>query len=223
MKTIENNLTLCKANIARICENSNKKTSDVQLVAVSKNHDSSKILQAIKTGHNIFGENKVQEAKSKWVDIKNQFPDTKLHLIGSLQTNKVKDALQIFDVIEVIDRKKLVDKIANKMTSLNHEIEFLIQVNIGNEPQKSGVKIEECEDLINYTLAKNLNLKGLMCTPPKDENPKPYFDELRAIAEKHKLKKLSMGMSSDYEQAILCGATSVRIGSAIFGKSQEYL
>jgi pyridoxal phosphate enzyme (YggS family) len=207
---IKTNLSDIKQRLARL-------SKDVELVAVSKFQDSDKIIQAIEAGQRIFGENRVQEAHSKWVEIKKQYPEIKLHLIGSLQTNKSAEAIELFDIIESLDRPKLADSLLKEMQRQNKFIPCLIQVNIGREPQKSGILPENADEFINYCINKGLNIKGLMCVPPEGENPEPYFKNMQILAKKHALPILSMGMSSDFETAIKHGATHVRVGTAIFG------
>ena len=189
--------------------------NNVQLIAVSKTHPADDILPLLESGHRVFGENRVQEAKEKWVKLREKYPDIKLHLIGSLQTNKVKDALKLFDVIQTIDRTSLVDEIIRHKNMLCSQ--FFIQVNIGNEVQKGGVALDELENLINYTKDK-LPIIGLMCVPPAGKNPEKYFSLLQELAKKYNLPNLSMGMSNDYESAIKYGATHIRVGTAIFGE-----
>ena len=165
-----------------------------------------------------YGENKVQEAAEKWTSLKKENKNIKLHLIGRLQTNKVKLALSLFDYIHSLDSKKLADKICNIQQQLNLKTKLFIQVNIGNEDQKSGISKNEVHDFYNYCKNLNLDVIGLMCIPPFNENTKKYFEEMRELNEKLKLNELSMGMSSDYLEAIENNATFVRIGSSIFGQ-----
>jgi pyridoxal phosphate enzyme (YggS family) len=159
----------------------------------------------------------VQEACAKWPEIKLRYPDIELHLIGALQTNKVAEAVELFDVIESVDRPKLVDFLVKEMSKQNRHLPCLIQVNIGKEPQKAGVMPEDIGMLISYCQEKGLNITGLMCIPPEGENPEPYFQEMFTMANKYKFTNLSMGMSGDFAIAIKYGATHVRIGTAIFG------
>lgn len=192
------------------------KGSNAKLIAVSKFRTKEEIIEAIKCGQKIFGENRVQEALAKWPDIKKEYPDIELHLIGSLQTNKAKEALSLFDYIEVIDRENLVDKFI-AMGAADMEVKFLVQINTGSEPQKSGVLPENTDNLLKYCKDKGLKISGLMCIPPEGEDPKPHFDMLRKIADKHNLPIRSMGMSSDYKIAAEYGSTHIRVGTAIFG------
>lgn len=196
--------------------------SQVNLIAVSKTQPQAAIIELIEQGQLEFGENKVQEAQEKWTQICLQYPSIKLHLIGSLQTNKVKEALQVFDVIETIDRPSLVDKIAKEIASSNNIVckEFFIQVNIGEEAQKGGVMPNDLPDLLAYieTNAPNIKITGLMCVPPADKPPAPYFALLNKLANEAGIKNLSMGMSGDYIEAIRLGATHIRVGTALFGE-----
>ena len=168
-------------------------------------------------GHIDFGENKVQEAIEKWTEVKSNKPDIKLHLIGKLQTNKVKLAIQLFDYIHSIDNKKLAKKIADEEIKQNKKIKLFIQVNIGKEDQKSGVDPSNLFDLYKYCKELNLNVVGLMCIPPFNEETDKYFKEMKNLRDKLSLSELSMGMSSDYLNAALNSSTYLRIGSSIFG------
>ena len=188
------------------------------IIAVSKTFKIDKILPLIEEGHEDFGENKVQEALDKWSNIKLQKPNIKLHLLGGLQTNKVKFAIQIFDFIHSVDSKKLAKKIADEQIKYNKNIKIFIQVNLGNENQKSGVKKNELDSLFLYCEEVGLNVIGLMCIPPVNLDPTPFFKELKNLNDSLNLSDLSMGMSSDYKEAIENFSTYLRIGSEIFGK-----
>ena len=217
MNSIEN-LRNIEQKIKQARISSSLAASDIDLIAVSKTHQAKEIEPLLIVGHKNFGENRVQEAKEKWLELRKKYPETKLHLIGSLQTNKVKEAIKLFDVIHTIDRINLVDEIVKELAkNQHHAIEFFIQVNIGNEAQKGGVALEGLEELINYTKNK-LQVIGLMCVPPADDPPDKYFSLLHELAKKYNLHSLSMGMSEDYETAIKFGATHIRVGTAIFGK-----
>ncbi len=194
-----------------------KNAGNAELIAVSKFRSKDEIATAISCGHRLFGENKVQEALAKWPEIKAAYPDIILHLIGPLQTNKIKDAFKIFDVIETVDRKSLADGILKEMQKSGKQPDCYIQVNTGAEPQKAGILPEDADSFIKYCIEIGLPIKGLMCIPPADQDPKPHFKMLKNIADRHNLKILSMGMSSDFEVAITCGATHVRVGTDIFG------
>ena len=189
-----------------------------KLVAVSKKQDDWKIVEALKMGHRYFGENRVQEAQQRWTLKIQQYKDLELRLIGPLQTNKVKEALNIFDVVETIDREKLANEIANKFNENVKTKSFYIQINTGSESQKSGIEPLHSDNFIEYCKEDlRLPVVGLMCIPPLNEEPAMHFALLKKIAESNNLKELSMGMSGDYKEAIKFGATSVRVGSAIFG------
>tara|TARA_B110000008_G_scaffold262569_1_gene285049 strand:+ start:897 stop:1556 length:660 start_codon:yes stop_codon:yes gene_type:complete len=188
-----------------------------KIIAVSKTFGIENILPLIEYGHLDYGENKVQEALDKWSEIKLKNSDIKLHLIGRLQTNKVKFAIKIFDYIHSLDSKKLAKKIAEEEKKNNKKVKLFIQVNIGNEDQKSGVNINELNDLYNYCKELNLDVIGLMCIPPVNEGPENFFKETYLLNQKLKLIELSMGMSSDYLKAVENNSTYLRIGSSIFG------
>ena len=188
------------------------------IIAVSKTFNIDKILPLIKEGHQDFGENKVQEALDKWGDVKVKEPNIKLHLLGRLQTNKVKSAVKIFDFIHSLDNEKLAKKISEEEIKQNKKIKVFIQVNIGNEIQKSGIPKDGLDDFLLYCKEINLNIIGLMCIPPFNSDPEPFFKELKNLNDKLNLPDLSMGMSSDYESAIENSSTYLRIGSEIFGK-----
>jgi len=188
------------------------------IVAVSKTFKIDKILPLIEVGHEDFGENKVQEALDKWSDIKLQKPNIRLHLLGGLQTNKVKFAVKIFDFIHSVDSIKLAKKISDEQIKQNKNIKIFIQINLGNENQKSGVVKSELDNLFLYCKEIGLNVIGLMCIPPVNLDPVPFFKELKDLNDNLNLSDLSMGMSSDYEEAIENFSTYLRIGSEIFGK-----
>ena len=188
-----------------------------KLIAVSKTFPEEKIQTIIDQGHKIFGENKVQEATQKWINLKKKNKQIELHLIGPLQSNKVKEALEIFDVIQTIDREKIVKKICNNLSE--KEIKFFVQVNIGDEPQKNGLRISEIDAFVKWcTNDMNLKIAGLMCIPPIDGESSYYFNILTNLKEKLNLEHASMGMSNDFAKAIQFGATYLRLGSAIFGE-----
>ena len=189
-----------------------------KIIAVSKTFKLEKILPLISYGHLEFGENKVQEAVEKWTDTKLKNPKINLHLIGKLQTNKVKFALKIFDYIHSVDSKKLAKKIADEQLKQNKKIKIFLQVNIGKEDQKSGINKDELDNLYNYCNKLNLDVVGLMCIPPANENPENFFKETNLLNKKLNLLELSMGMSSDYLSALDNHSTYLRIGSSIFGQ-----
>ena len=192
-----------------------------KVIAVSKTFKLEKILPLIDYGHLDFGENKVQEAIEKWSEIKTKKKDIQLHLIGKLQSNKAKFAVKIFDYIHSLDNEKLAKKISEEQSKQNKNIKLFIQVNIGNEDQKSGISINQLNDFYQFCNQLNLNIIGLMCIPPFDQNPDSYFKEMQSLKEKLNLKELSMGMSSDYLQAVDYSSTYLRIGSSIFGKRDQ--
>ena len=187
-----------------------------KIIAVSKTFKIDKILPLIEYGHLDYGENKVQEAIDKWTEIKEKTPNLKLHLI--LQTNKVKFAVKLFDYIHSVDSEKLAKKIADEQVKVDRKIKIFIQVNIGNENQKSGIDKNAVNKLVNYCKKIDLNVIGLMCIPPVNQNPEVYFNEMNIINETFNFKDLSMGMSSDYLSAAKNNATYLRIGSSIFGQ-----
>ena len=188
------------------------------LVAVSKRQPDNRIEAALAAGHRVFGENRVQEAQERWASRRGLYPELKLHLIGSLQTNKAADAVALFDVIEVVDRPKLARSLSTEMARQGRHLPCYVQVNTGEEDQKSGIWPEEADDFIVFCREEcGLHIAGLMCIPPVNEEPAMHFALLRTIAERNGLSGLSMGMSGDYEEAVRFGATSVRVGSAIFG------
>ena len=191
---------------------------DPKIIAVSKTFNMNDILPLIEYGHIHFGENKVQEAADKWPVIKNKFKKIKLHMIGKLQTNKVKNAINLFDYIHSLDSLKLAKKISDEQKKNNKNIKLFIQINIGNENQKSGILIEELENFYSVcTRDLNLDIIGLMCLPPINEEPTKYFKKMKLLSENISLNNLSMGMSSDYMIALDNGANFLRIGSQIFG------
>ena len=192
-------------------------TTQPKVIAVSKTFSLDKILPLIDYGHLDYGENKVQEAIEKWTNIKLTKKDLKLHLIGKLQTNKVKQAIKIFDYIHSVDSEKLAKKIADEEDKQGKKIKIFIQVNIGDEDQKSGINKNQLSDFYQFCKTSKLNVVGLMCIPPFDQDSKKYFEEMSVLNKKLNLNDLSMGMSSDYLEAINYSATYLRIGSSIFG------
>jgi len=191
--------------------------SNVNIIAVSKTFSLDKIKPLVDIGHNHFGENKVQEAKIKWLNIRRDNSRLQLHMIGKLQTNKVRDAVELFDYIHSVDNEKLATALAKYENILKKKNKYFIQVNIGNESQKSGIDIDKLSDFYLFCKKISLNIIGLMCIPPNNQNSKKYFIELSNLNKFLKLDQISMGMSADYLDAVQCGSTFVRIGSAIFG------
>ena len=207
---IENNIRIHLSNLNII--------NNPTIVAVSKTFKIDKILPLIEHGHIDYGENKVQEAVQKWTEIKKSNPQIRLHMIGRLQTNKVKFAVQIFDYIHSVDSEKLAKKIADEQDKINKKIKIFLQVNIGDERQKSGIPKNDISQLLNYCRKIDLDIVGLMCIPPANIDPESYFKDMQKLNNSLGLKELSMGMSSDFLLATKYMATYVRIGSNIFGK-----
>lgn len=219
--TIHDRLAAVQDRIAKAGQHSPAKAAYINLVAVSKTWPADHIRPALEAGHRVFGENKVQEAEEKWPDLRAAFDDVSLHLIGPLQTNKVNKAVALFDVIETVDRPKLAAKIKHAMDETGATPRLYVQVNTGLEPQKAGILPEELTEFLHYCRADlGLVIEGLMCIPPAAEEPAMHFALLHKLARAHDIDKLSMGMSGDFETAIATGATSVRVGSAIFGERQ---
>ena len=216
---VADNLRTVRARIATAAQEADRPPSAIGLVAVSKFQPPDRIEAALEAGHRLFGENRVQEAKSRWPALRQRYGDIRLHLVGPLQTNKVKDAVALFDVIETVDRPKLADALAAEMDSTGRCPDCLVQVNTGEEAQKAGVAPAALSDLLRHCIKDcRLPITGLMCIPPLDESPAPHFALLAKLAARHSLALLSMGMSGDYEAAIHQGATLVRVGTAIFGE-----
>ena len=209
-----NNLNLIKENLKSKIKNHEK----IKIVAVSKTFSLDQILPLIEYGHLDFGENKVQEAIDKWTNTKLNFPKVNLHLIGKLQTNKVKFAVKIFDYIHSVDNEKLAKKIADEEKKINRKLKIFIQVNIGDEEQKSGLNKDQLKNFYLYCKEINLDVVGLMCIPPFDKDPVLYFKEMEKLSNDLNLNDLSMGMSSDYIEAVKYSSTFLRIGSSIFGQ-----
>ena len=215
-------MDIIKQAIEKAHKNSNfAKYPLPKLVAVSKKQNDEKVIEALEAGHKIFGENRVQEAQQRWALKIQKYKNLEIRLIGPLQTNKVKQALNLFDVIETIDREKLAKEIAKKFYENVKTKSFFIQINTGSEIQKSGIEPTQSDSFIKYCKEDlKLPVVGLMCIPPLDEEPAMHFALLKKIAERNNLKELSMGMSDDFKEAVKFGATSVRVGSAIFGNRE---
>ena len=212
------NLATVRTRMATAAEAAGRNPHDITLVAVSKTHGAEKIESLIAAGQRVFGENRVQEAQAKYPALQAAHPDLELHLIGPLQTNKVRDAVGLFDVIESVDRPKLAVELAKEMARQNRRPSCFVQINTGEEAQKAGVTPRDADAFIRACIAEHgLPVVGVMCIPPLDEEPLLHFALLRKIAERNALAKLSMGMSADYEAAIRFGATHVRVGTALFG------
>ncbi|CAO6130248.1 COG0325 Predicted enzyme with a TIM-barrel fold [Candidatus Pelagibacterales bacterium] len=214
---VSKNFKLIDNNVQRLSESFNSKKPTI--IAVSKTFNIEHILPIINTGHEHFGENKVQEAKFKWTDIIKKNSNIKLHMLGNLQSNKAEEAVSIFDYVHSLDNEKLANKLFNAEKKYNKKLKYFIQVNLSEEAQKSGKRKDEIEQFLQYTnIELKLDVIGLMCLPKINENPTEYFAELNRLAQKFKLKDLSMGMSDDYAEAIKNGTTFIRIGSSIFGQ-----
>ena len=206
-----------KARMAKAAKEVGR-ADDATLVAVTKTFGTEDILPVLEAGHRVYGENRVQEAEGKWPDLRDKFSGLELHLIGPLQSNKAADAVALFDVIETVDREKIARALKAEMDKQGKRLRLYAQVNTGLEPQKAGIAPDDTATFV--TLCRDelgLDIEGLMCIPPADENPGPHFALLRKLARESNVEKLSMGMSGDFETAIGFGATSVRVGSAIFG------
>lgn len=206
------------ANIAQACGSAGRPADSVTLVVVSKTQEATAIRSVLTAGQRVFGENRVQEARQKWPKLKADFADVELHLIGPLQTNKAAEAVAFFDVIQSVDRDRLVAKLAAEMAHQGRQPKLLAQVNTGNEPQKAGIAPTELSAFLDRAWKNHgVTFSGLMCIPPADDDPSAHFQMLADLAKVRGLTTLSMGMSADFGQAIAAGATHVRVGSAIFG------
>jgi pyridoxal phosphate enzyme (YggS family) len=218
LSDIPHALAAVKLRIDAAARAAGRDPASVSLVAVSKTHDGDAIRPALVAGQRVFGENRVQEAKAKWPALQAEFEGVELHLIGPLQTNKVREAVALFDVIETVDRPKLARALADEMERTGRQVSCLLQVNTGLEPQKAGLHPESVDAMLRLCRDEyKLPVVGLMCIPPVDEDPAPHFRMLAEMAARNNLGVISMGMSGDYETAIGLGATHVRVGSAIFG------
>jgi pyridoxal phosphate enzyme (YggS family) len=207
-----------RERIAHAAMIARRKAGDVTLVAISKTHPADHIVPLIAAGQRVFGENRVQEAEAKWPGLREQYPDLALHLVGQLQSNKAEEAAALFDCIHSLDRPSLVSALAKAMDKLGRRVPCFVQVNIGAEEQKGGCAIGEVPALLGAARAADLPVIGLMCVPPAGIEPAPFFALLGKLAADHGLAGLSMGMSQDFETAIMLGATHVRVGSALFGE-----
>lgn len=207
-----------KEQMRLACKEAGRSGDDVELIAVSKRFEADAIMPVLETGHRVFGENRVQEAQGKWPSLRAQYSDIELHLIGPLQSNKAGDAVALFDVIHTVDREKIAQALKKEIDKQGKQIELLIQVNTGQEPQKAGIDPLETKDFTNFCRDElGLSIAGLMCIPPVNEEAALHFALLKKIADELGLAKTSMGMSADFETAIALGATYIRVGSAIFG------
>lgn len=207
-----------KQRLAAAQAEANRPPNSANLIAVSKTYEADAIVPVLEAGQRHFGENRVQEAKAKWPELRERYPDTTLHLIGPLQSNKAREAVELFDCIHTIDRPKIAKAIADEQTRLGKRLKLFIEVNTGEEPQKAGILPRESAEFLRYCQRElGLEIAGLMCIPPVDEEPAVHFAFLAKLARDLRLAELSMGMSSDFETAANLGATQIRIGSAIFG------
>jgi pyridoxal phosphate enzyme (YggS family) len=219
LMTISENFETILKKIRRAEKSSGREEGGAKLVAVTKTQSAESIREALAFGHRLFGENKVQEAQAHWADLKKEYPDIRLHMIGPLQTNKAADAIALFDCIETLDREKLARVLAEEMSAQGRRLPCFIQVNIGGEEQKAGIAPEFLKDFLQFCHGEcGLEITGLMCIPPIDEPAGLHFALLKKLAAENHLKNLSMGMSGDFEKAVTLGATHVRIGSALFGE-----
>lgn len=217
--TITDRLNATKTALALAAVDSNRDPKDITLICVTKTFSADEIKPLLEAGHRIFGENRVQEASGKWSGLRAHFPNIELHLIGPLQSNKTREAVETFDVIQSLDREKLARAIAEEMSRIKKYPKLFVQINTGAEPQKAGALPQEADNFIKICQETyNLKIEGLMCVPPVNEQAAPHFALLAEIARRNNLSQLSMGMSSDFEIAIQLGATFVRVGSKIMGQ-----
>ena len=221
MHTTLEKLSRVKNKVNEIISKKQLKTKP-KIVVVTKTFPLNKILPLLENGHIHYGENKIQEAENKWIDTKNRYKNLQLHMIGKLQTNKAKKAVKLFNYIHSLDDDRLALKLSHHEKELNKKVKLFIQVNLAEEPQKSGIMFNDLNNFYNYcTKDLSLNVIGLMCMPPVDSNSQEYFKKLKKAAEQLNLEDLSMGMSSDYEQAILSGSTYLRLGTTILGEKNS--
>ena len=221
MNDIAQNLKDVRQKIDKACVRNKeivRDAKDVQLIAVSKKQPIERIHTMLETGQRVYGENRVQEATERWSNLRDTYPDLVLHLIGPLQTNKAKDAVALFDVIQTLDRPKLIKALAMEMEKQNRFLPCFIQVNTGEEDQKAGIAPQDLKEILALCRDHKLNIVGLMCIPPVDAPPALHFAFLKKLADEHDLQELSMGMSSDFEKAVPLGASYVRVGTALFGE-----
>jgi pyridoxal phosphate enzyme (YggS family) len=217
--TVVDRLNAAKEAIAQRARDCGRDPAEITLVCVTKTFPAEAVVPLLAAGHRVFGENKVQEARAKWGPLRERFPNVELHLIGPLQSNKTREAVETFDVIESVDRPKIAEAIAEEIARQGRRPRLLAQINTGEEAQKAGVPPQEADAFLAQCREQyGLEIAGLMCVPPVDQQASPHFALLAAIAARNGLKELSMGMSADYELAIQLGATHVRIGSAIMGE-----
>ena len=221
LEDISKSFTQIRQNIDKVVDESDRSPNEITLIAVSKQQQEDRVDASLALGHRVFGENRVQEAQKRWSIRKYDYPDLRLHLIGPLQSNKAADAVRLFDVIHTIDRPKIAIAIAKEAAEQNKYIQCFIQVNTGDEPQKSGISPCDLSSFVDFCREEvGLPITGLMCIPPVDEEAAIHFGFLNTLASRNNLTGLSMGMSSDYEEAIRFGATHIRVGSALFGSRE---
>lgn len=211
-------LAAVRAAIAKSAKLAGRKSEAVTLIAVSKTKSAAEIRPLLEAGHRVFGENRVQEAADKWLGLRADYPDVALHLVGQLQSNKAEEAVALFDAIHSVDRPSLVEALVKAMDRSGRRPGCFIQVNIGAEPQKGGCAVDQLPELLTFARECGLPVAGLMCIPPADVEPAPYFALMAKLAKAHGLDGLSMGMSGDFETAVMIGATHVRVGTALFGE-----
>jgi len=217
MESAATRLAEVEENIARMLKPARRERDEVTLIAVSKTHPQERITPLLEIGHRTFGENRVQEAQSKWPELLEKYPDVELHLIGQLQSNKAEDAVELFDVIHALDRESLLTALAKAMDKTGKQVPCFVQVNIGAEEQKGGCPIEQLPDFLAKVRDADVPLAGLMCLPPAQIEPAPFFAFLAKLADDNGVEGLSMGMSEDYPTAVQLGATHIRVGTALFG------
>ena len=220
MDSAASRLAAIKARIDHACKVAGREAAEVTLVGISKTHEAGTIEPLLASGQRVFGENRVQEAQAKWPALREHFPDAELHLVGGLQSNKAADAVALFDCIHSLDRLSLVSALGKAMDKAGRQVPCFIQVDIGEEPQKGGCAIADLGSLLEQARAAGVPVIGLMCVPPLGIEPAPFFALLDKLARDHGLAGRSMGMSGDYETAIMLGATHVRVGTALFGTRQ---
>jgi len=217
-QSISENINTVHAEITRMCDHAGVKAASPRLLAVSKVQPVERVVAALEAGQRDFGENRVQEAEQRWTDLKQDYPDVRLHLIGSLQTNKAAKAVELFDEIQSVDRAKLARALAKEMAVQQKQLPIYLQVNTGAEAQKGGVMVDDLPDLLGECKSLGLDMRGLMCIPPAGDDPSLHFALLKKLAKQHGVDGLSMGMSGDYALAAAIGATDIRVGTAIFGE-----
>jgi pyridoxal phosphate enzyme (YggS family) len=217
MESAATRLAAVEENIARMLKPARRERDEVTLIAVSKTHPPKRIIPLLDIGHRAFGENRVQEAQGKWPELREQYPDVELHGIGQLQSNKAEDAVALFDYIHALDRPSLLKALAKAMDKLDKRVPCFVQVNIGDEEQKGGCPISEVPQFLAQVRDAEIPVAGLMCLPPADIEPAPFFALLAKLADDNGVEGLSMGMSGDYPTAVQLGATHIRVGTALFG------